>query len=158
LGTSGAPAANVSITYNYGTTANNGNLQSTSYAGGGLSYTQTFGYDELNRLTTSQEGASWSQTNSYDKYGNRSIVGGALSFTASNNRITSWSYDAAGNLLNDGAHGYAFDAENKISKVDGVPAYVYDGEAHRVRSTRTCASFTASAANRSLSLTAQRAR
>ncbi len=133
LGTSGAPAANVPITYNYGTTANNGNLQSTSYAGGGLNYTQTFGYDELNRLTTSQEGASWSQTNSYDKYGNRSIVGGTLSFTASNNRITGSSYDATGNLLNDGAHGYTFDAENKISKVDGVSAYVYDGEAHRVR-------------------------
>ena len=88
LGPSGAPAANVSITYNYGTTANNGNLLSTSYAGGGLSYTQAFGYDELNRLTTSQEGASWSQTNSYDKYGNRSIVGGAITFSASNNQIT----------------------------------------------------------------------
>jgi len=133
LGTSGAPASNVSITYNYGTTANNGNLQSTSYAGGGLSYTQTFGYDELNRLTTSQEGASWSQTNSYDKYGNRSIVGGGLSFTASSNRITGWSYDAAGNLLNDGAHAYTFDAENKISKVDGISAYVYDGDGQRIR-------------------------
>jgi len=95
--------------------------------------TQTFAYDELNRLTTSQEGASWSQTNSYDKYGNRSIVGGGLSFTASNNRITGWSYDAAGNLLNDGAHAYTFDAENKISKVDGVSAYVYDGDGQRVR-------------------------
>lgn len=133
LGTSGAPTSNGSITYNYGTTANNGNLQSTSYAGGGLSYTQTFGYDELNRLTTSQEGASWSQTNSYDKYGNRSIVGGTLNFTASNNRITGWSYDAAGNLLNDGAHAYTFDAENKIYKIDGISAYVYDGEGQRVR-------------------------
>jgi RHS repeat-associated protein len=133
LGTSGAPASKVSITYNYGTTANNGSLQSTSYAGGGLSYTQTFGYDELNRLTTSQEGLSWSQTNTYDRYGNRSIFGDPLSFTASNNRITGWSYDAVGNLLNDGAHSYTFDAENKISKVDGLSAYVYDGDGQRVR-------------------------
>ena len=34
-----------------------------NYAGGGLSYTQTFEYDELNRLTvTGEGGASWLQT------------------------------------------------------------------------------------------------
>lgn len=62
-----------------------GILQSVSYAGSGLGYTQTFGYDELNRLTTSQEGSSWSQTNSYDRYGNRSVSGG-LSFSVSPNK------------------------------------------------------------------------
>ncbi|HEX6044625.1 MAG TPA: RHS repeat-associated core domain-containing protein, partial [Pyrinomonadaceae bacterium] len=51
----------------------------------------------------------------------------------SNNRITGSSYDAAGNLLNDGTHSYAYDGENKISKVDNVNAYVYDGEGQRVR-------------------------
>ncbi len=45
LGTSGAPTSIVSITYNFGSSNNNGNLQSTSYAGGGLSYTQNFTYD-----------------------------------------------------------------------------------------------------------------
>jgi RHS repeat-associated protein len=135
LGTSGAPTSVVDLVYNYGTTSNNGNVQSVTYAGGGLSSTQSFGYDSLNRLTTSQEnnGSSWSQTNSYDQYGNRSIVGGALSFDANTNRISGWSYDAAGNLLNDGAHSYNFDAENKISKVDNVAAYTYDGEGQRVR-------------------------
>jgi len=46
-----------------------------TYAGGGLSYTQNFGYHSLNRLTTSNEnsGASWSQTNGYDQYSNRWI-------------------------------------------------------------------------------------
>ena len=43
------------------------------------------------------------------------------------------SYDAAGNLTNDGLHSYAFDAENKIVKLDNVQAYVYDGEGKRVR-------------------------
>jgi len=135
LGTSGAPTSIVSVTYNFGTTNNNGNLLSTSYAGGGLGYTQTFGYDPVNRLTTSQEGASWSQTNSYDRYGNRSVVGGALAFSPNNNRITNagYSYDGSGNLTNDTAHSYTFDAENKIIKVDGVSAYVYDGEGQRVR-------------------------
>ena len=50
-------------------------MQSVTYAGGGLSYTQNFGYHSLNRLTTSNEnsGASWSQTNGYDQYSNRWI-------------------------------------------------------------------------------------
>ena len=133
LGTSGAPTSILSLTSNYGTTNNNGNLLSMTYTGGGLNYGQSFGYDGLNRLTTSQEGASWSQTNSYDRYGNRSIVGGGLSFSASNNRIVGWSYDAVGNLLSDGLHAYTYDAENKISKVDAVSAYAYDGEGQRVR-------------------------
>jgi RHS repeat-associated protein len=134
LGTAGSPTSILSITNNYGTTTNNGNLLSVSYAGGGLSYTQSFGYDAVNRLTTSQEGASWSQTNSYDRYGNRSIVGGVLTFSATNNRITNagYTYDAAGNLTNDLAHTYSCDAENRVSKVDNVAAYVYDGEGRRV--------------------------
>jgi hypothetical protein len=116
-------------------------VQSISYNGGGLSYTQSFGYDGLNRLTTSQEnsGSSWSQTNGYDRYGNRWIdLGGgnqSLYFSTSSNRISSsgFSYDAAGNLTNDTVHAYSFDAENKIVKVDNVSAYVYDGEGQRVR-------------------------
>lgn len=139
LGTSAAPASMMGLVYSYGTTTNNGNVQIISYSGGGLSYTQTFGYDALNRLTSSQEnsGSSWSETNGYDRYGNRWIdLGGgsqSLYFNTSNNRITGRSYDTAGNLLNDGYHSYTYDGENKISKVDGVSAYGYNGEGQRVR-------------------------
>jgi RHS repeat-associated protein len=138
LGTSGNPTSVVSLGYTYGTTNNNGNVLTHTYSGGGLSYTQTFGYDSLNRLTTSNEnGTNWSQTNAYDRYGNRWIdLGGgnqSLYFNTSNNRITGLSYDAAGNLLNDGTHSYTYDAENKIAKVDGATAYTYDGEGQRVR-------------------------
>jgi RHS repeat-associated protein len=138
LGTSGAPTSVALLTYNFGTTNNNGNVQTAGYTGGGLSYTQTFGYDPLNRLTTSLEsGSVWSQTNGHDRYGNRWIdLGGgsqSLYFNTANNRINGLSYDAAGNLLNDGVHGYDYDAENKVSKVDTVSAYVYDGEGQRVR-------------------------
>ena len=135
LGTSGNPTSIASITYNYGTTNNNGNLLNTGYAGGGLSYTQTFGYDSLNRLTTSTEGASWSQTNSYDRYGNRAIVGAALSFSATTNRITTagYTYDAVGNLTNNSTQSFAYNAENKITKVNSVTSYVYDGEGRRVK-------------------------
>src|SRR5882672_7492180 len=139
------PPAPFHLTYNYGTTDNNGNVQSVAYSDDqfGFSYSQSFTYDSLNRLATATETAagntSWSQTNAYDRYGNRGIdLGGgnqSLSFNPTNNRITSsgYSYDAAGNLLNDGAHAYTFDAENKIKTVDGTTAYVYDGEGQRVR-------------------------
>ena len=138
LGTSGNPTSIVSLGYTYGTTNNNGNLLTHTYSGGGLSYTQNFGYDSLNRLTTSNEnGTTWSQTNGYDRYGNRWInLGGgiqSLYFNTSNNRISGWSYDTAGNLLSDGSHSYTYDAENKIAKVDSVSAYIYDGEGQRVR-------------------------
>jgi RHS repeat-associated protein len=139
LGTSGSPTSIVSLGYSYGTTNNNGNVLTHTYSGGGLSYTQSFGYDSLNRLTTSNEnsGASWSQTNGYDRYGNRWIdLGGgnqSLYFNTSNNRISGGSYDSAGNLLNDGLHAYSYDAENKIVKVDNVSAYTYNGEGQRVR-------------------------
>lgn len=139
LGTSGNPVSVVSLGFGYGTTTNNGNLLSQTYAGGGLSYTQNFNYDSLNRLTTASEnsGSSWSQTNGYDRYGNRWIdLGGgnqSLYFSTSTNRISGYSYDSAGNLLSDGVHSYTYDAENKIAKVDSVAAYVYDGAEQRVR-------------------------
>ncbi len=141
LGTSSTDSGTMGLSYNYGTTTNNGNLQSVSYSGGGLSYTQSFGYDALNRLTTSSEsGSSWSQTNGYDQYGNRWIdYGGGvhnLAFSATTNRITTsgYSYDSAGNLTNDTVHTYGFDAENKIKTVDGVTGvYGYDGDGNRVK-------------------------
>jgi hypothetical protein len=66
---------------------------------------------------------------------NRAIVGAALSFSATNNRITTadYTYDAVGNLTNDSTQALSYDAENKITKVDNVSSYVYDGEGQRVR-------------------------
>jgi RHS repeat-associated protein len=143
LGTSGSPTSIVDLTYSYGSTANNGNVQSIAYSGGGLSYTQSFSYDSLNRLSTATETSgsttNWSQTNGYDQYGNRWIdYGGGshnLSFSSTTNRITTsgFSYDSAGNLTNDTIHSYTFDAENKIVKVDSNPAFVYDGVGQRVK-------------------------
>ena len=53
-----------------------------------------------------------------------------------NNQITNtgFSYDAAGNLLADGSHTYTFDAENRITQVDGgsTAAYTYDAEGRRM--------------------------
>ena len=57
------------------------------------------------------------------------------SFSGNNNRIDGDSYDAAGNLLNDGAlHTYRYDfAENRIVSVDGgaTTCYFIDAEVAR---------------------------
>lgn len=144
LGTSTTDSSTLRLTYNYGTTNNNEDVQSVSYAGGGLSYTQSFAYDELNRLTTSAESTGgWSQTNKYDRYGNRAVdLGGgnrSLYFNTAN-RITNagYSYDVAGNLTNDGTQSFGYDAENKINTVNGVPdVYRYDGDGNRIRKNFT---------------------
>ena len=139
LGTSSTDSSTIRLSYNYGTTTNNGNLQTVSYLGGGLSYTQTFGYDVLNRLTTSVESGGWSQTNKYDRYGNRAIDlgGGNQSLYFNNaNQITNfgYAYDAAGNVTNDGSQSFGYDAENKIKSVNGVgDVYRYDAGGNRVR-------------------------
>jgi YD repeat-containing protein len=55
-----------------------------------------------------------------------------------------YSYDAAGNLLNDGSHTYFYDAENRVIQVDGTlgtwpnncsgatACYIYDALGRRV--------------------------
>ncbi|MGE3466066.1 MAG: hypothetical protein AB7J13_03965, partial [Pyrinomonadaceae bacterium] len=137
----GSSGSTMSLGYAYGTsTANNGNISQITYSGGGTSFTQDFTYDELNRLATSQEnsGSSWTQTNGYDRYGNRTVTAGsgtALTFNTSNNRITTsgFTYDNSGNVTVDPSHSYTFDGENKILKLDSTTAYAYDGDGKRVR-------------------------
>ena len=62
---------------------------------------------------------------------------GTSNFSANfdgNNRMQGWSYDAAGNLLNDGVHSYTYDAECRIKTVDGTAAtYTYGPGGERVR-------------------------
>jgi RHS repeat-associated protein len=62
---------------------------------------------------------------------------------APTNRITSvtagstlnYSYDAAGNVTNDGVHSYTYDAENRVVSVDGgsTATYSYDHQNRRVK-------------------------
>src|SRR5205823_1202965 len=70
----------------------------------------------------------------YDRFGNRWQQNGPSSFLttftgnspgtpANNNRMDSYTYDTAGNLLNDGAHQYFYDAENRLIQVDGSSGY-----------------------------------
>jgi len=144
-----------STAYNYtlGYAPNSNILSGTDRANGQWIYT----YDGLNRLLTSNCSANCPDGLStqgfsygYDRYGNRwsqTVTAGSggqstLSFTGAqnggvpNNRIDGYSYDAAGNLLNDGTNNYAYDGENRIVSVNGsASTYVYDAEGRRFSKT-----------------------
>ena len=78
----------------------------------------------------------------------RSGGNSSLTFTANNNHIDGYTYDAAGNLMSDGLHTYYYDAEHHLVQVDGsegwcasgtgtaaTSCYTYDAEGRRVRRT-----------------------
>jgi RHS repeat-associated protein len=132
--------------------APNGNIL---FAKDSVNGTWAYTYDDFNHLLTSNCSATCPDGTSaqgfsygYDRYGNRwsqTLTAGSgpqPSFTFNgpsnvpNNRIDGYSYDAAGNLLNDGFHSYTYDGENRISSVDnGGTTYVYDADGQRVAKT-----------------------
>ncbi len=103
----------------------------------------SFAYDMLNRLTVAQTASLWGNTYVYDAWGNLLLKnqmtgkqsGEYFQQTADGaNRLVGFCYDAAGNLVRQGACGtpdYAYDAESRITTTAGV-AYSYDGEGQRV--------------------------
>ena len=109
-----------------------------------ISYT----YDQLSRLTAADISDGRYFHYDYDAVGNR------LTMTTTNEIITTYSYDAAnrltdvngstysydanGNLLNDGTNNYTYDAANRLTSVtDGTTTstYLYDGTGNRVVQT-----------------------
>jgi RHS repeat-associated protein len=81
-----------------------------------------------------------------DPWGNRKVQNaqGGSCFAPSvsvgvDNRLSGgpYQYDAAGNLTNDGVHTYTYDAEERLTKVDGgaTATYVYDASGARVEKT-----------------------
>jgi len=149
-----ASGTNASLTlgWSYGAEDhNNGNIQSATIVRSGVSTTQQFTYDAINRLTAANEVGGWSQGYNYDAFGN--LTGGAAtgitaafpgSISATNNRITDpgWRYDLAGNVIQSpAAASVVYDAENRQTSYTtsgSAPAtatYAYDGEGRRVRKT-----------------------
>lgn len=144
--TDAVPTGNVqdfSYGFNAGT-SDNGNLGSFT-ATGTQAFSRSYTYDVLNRLKTMSgnsgcTGLSWT----YDAWGNRSAQtqtgGTCYTFSAApnvKNQLTGYQYDIAGNLLNDGNHSYTYDAENRITQVDGgsTASYSYDAQGQRLRKT-----------------------
>jgi RHS repeat-associated protein len=117
-------------------------LAASDSANGNWTYT----YDPFNRVVGANQNNGQSVYNYvYDIAGNRWQQNGQYSMiatftgnnTTNNNRIDGRSYDAAGNLLNDGIHNYTFDAENRLTQVDSgaTATYIYDAGGRRVRKT-----------------------
>ena len=148
---------------------NNGNLlRQVNYApltAGGYVIPQLddYSYDALNRNTSVSEiqqnssgvwsGNIFTQTFSYDRWGNRAIdinnttlnVPGvtrkSLTISTANNRLTAIdgaavSYDPVGNQTNDGTYARVYEGENRISKANGSNGanyYYYDANGRRAR-------------------------
>lgn len=151
LGTCGdsIPSGSVQdLTYGFNAgTSDNGNI-ATMVGTGNQVFNRTYGYDALNRLSTMADSASNQGCKglheTYDAWGNRTnqsvTSGSCFTFSAAattQNRLSGYSYDAAGNMTGDGSHTYTYDAENRLVKVDGgsTATYVYDAEGRRAEKT-----------------------
>jgi RHS repeat-associated protein len=88
----------------------------------------TYLYDDLMRIQSANCGSVWSQTFSYDAFGNISKSGSYSfqpTYNASTNRISSVggftpTYDLNGNTLTDPAHTYSWDSSGKPVAIDTV--------------------------------------
>ena len=150
------------INYYSGASAsdNNGNLKKQEIlVPGQTTRVQEYEYDGLNRLSSATEKIStntqWSQTFTYDRWGNRTITSatgadvsskGFIINPANNrygvpsNQTGVMQYDVVGNLTNDtytGAGVRKYDAENKMTNAMGQTGqsqlYVYDGSGQRIK-------------------------
>ncbi|HET8922589.1 MAG TPA: RHS repeat-associated core domain-containing protein [Candidatus Acidoferrum sp.] len=137
------------FTYNFSVgTADNGNVTAITN-NRDTTRSQSFSYDSLNRIstakTTSTSGATcWDEQFGYDPWGNLLSIGRIAGYTCSNeellnvsatakNQVSGETYDAAGNLINDGlGHAYTYNAENQLLTTAGV-TYTYDGDGKRVQ-------------------------
>jgi RHS repeat-associated protein len=112
--------------------------------------TQSFTYDQVNRITSAGTFATtgsycWGYQYSYDDaWGNLTSQAGwtpnyngctqtvmAAVTADGNNHISAFSYDAAGNATGETGFTYAWDAESQLKSAGGVN-YAYDGDGHRV--------------------------
>jgi len=144
------------LNYSYpATPGNNGLISGISDSvdsGRSASYT----FDSLYRLATAQTAGStnypaWGLSETYDRYGNRTQQAAlpntcvtiacpqpSFAVSASTNRLVGspYSYDASGNMTNDGINTLVYDAENHlVSATNGGASgtYSYDGNGLRVK-------------------------
>jgi RHS repeat-associated protein len=86
LGTTQGSTGLLKLDYSYGTTQNNGNIQSQAITVPGLAnpFVQTYAYDSLNRISSAEETnnsvQSWKQAFTYDRYGNRNFDESGLDY------------------------------------------------------------------------------
>jgi RHS repeat-associated protein len=141
LGASSSNGTALSLSYTYFA---NGNVNvETNGRNSGRSVTYT--YDALNRVSTATSQATsgsycWGQSFGYDRYANLLAVNVtqctapmlSLSVNTSNQITnTGFTYDASGDLTNDGVYTYAWNAAQHLKSAASV-TYTYDGDLRRV--------------------------
>jgi RHS repeat-associated protein len=143
VGSSSGAAALFDKQYQYNpqglSQSNNGNIYTITNVKDSTR-TQTFTYDALNRLLSAGDNGHWSNSYVYDPWGNLyqknpgSPAGENMVKVAdTNNHLSGMTYDAAGNVINDGLGGtYVSDAENRIVNANGT-IYVYDANGRRIQ-------------------------
>jgi RHS repeat-associated protein len=108
-----------------------------------LNRSPNYFYDRLNRIQQAYTtGTLWGETFTIDSWGNLTNIGPVAGKTNSEllnapattqNRLTGFSYDAAGNMLNPpGVSSVTYDAESRVASASGW-SYTYDGDGKRVK-------------------------
>src|SRR5262249_38141190 len=139
LGNSNGASDVLELGYDYGGSANNGNVrQQTIKIGTQEVGTQNYDYDGVNRILAAREtlpgprGAQvWLQNFDYDQFGNMAIThsdiplnpltptianGPTSAFNAATNQLKASIYDNNGNQKKDGAAStFSYDAENRMT-------------------------------------------
>jgi RHS repeat-associated protein len=118
---------------------------------------QNFIYDSLNRIQQAySSGTQWGETygptatspgvapttSGIDAWGNltnrsgvtgKTYSEGTLSVSAgTNNQLSGFGYDPAGNMTSNGSASYVYDDENRLIATAG-DSYIYDGDSQRVK-------------------------
>ncbi len=135
----------IDFTYNYNETVSNTGRITSIWNNVDRTKDLNFTYDEVYRLKTAETlGTWWGLQRTYDRYGNRlsqALTKGtpptsSLTVDPATNRVTGHSYDAAGNLIDDGVKTYQYDAENRLIRVrsagEDIAVYEYDATGQRV--------------------------
>jgi RHS repeat-associated protein len=108
--------------------------------------TINYTYDPLYRLTAADYSDGKFYHYAYDSVGNRLTASDQSSVTSyqydSANRLASvngvtYTFDANGNLLNDGQNSYAYDSANRLISFNGTGSFSYNGLGDRLTQNGT---------------------
>jgi YD repeat-containing protein len=110
---------------------------------------KSFGYDDLNRLTSATATNLWgTESYHYDPLNNiRERVGNSSTFTYNydpTNKLasisgagnSSFGYDNRGNVTSRNGNTLQFDQKNQLAQIEGLASYSYDAAGRRVMKTR----------------------
>jgi RHS repeat-associated protein len=139
----------IDITYSFVDPSSNGNAGHVYGITNNLnsSRSQTFTYDQLNRIASAGTSATsgsycWGYQYTTDAWGNLTAQSGLSGYTGcsqftssatadANNHLSGLGYDTSGNTLTDGNYSYTWNAESQMKTAAGV-TYAYDGDGRRV--------------------------